>query len=180
MTIFGLRSLSELLHIKFKQFRLDHSKNVQQSWSEVPKIDKYFKTWNQNFYQHQQNNFSLFLTMTKVKIPPEERIYDVDGYWLRAACVCVKDQSESEVSEVLISILRFWKVLKWKSSSCYINTHKKLTCKECQWPLDTFCESLLLGRWKLLTTTIGLHVTMIFCSARMKSTFKILLKDIAM
>jgi len=35
--------------------------------------------------------------MTKVKIPPEERIYDVDGYWLRAACVCVKDQSESEV-----------------------------------------------------------------------------------
>ena len=36
--------------------------------------------------------------MTKVKIPPEDRIYDVDGYWLRAACVCVKDQSETEVS----------------------------------------------------------------------------------
>ena len=35
--------------------------------------------------------------MTKVKIPPEERIYDVDGFWLRAACVCVKDQSETEV-----------------------------------------------------------------------------------
>jgi diphosphoinositol-polyphosphate diphosphatase len=35
--------------------------------------------------------------MTKVKIPPEDRIYDSDGYWLRAACVCVKDHSESEV-----------------------------------------------------------------------------------
>ena len=37
--------------------------------------------------------------MTKVKIPPEERIYDTDGYWLRASCVCVKDQTESEVRE---------------------------------------------------------------------------------
>ena len=45
--------------------------------------------------------------MTKVKIPPEERIYDVDGYWLRAACVCVKDQSETEVSEDLNLILLF-------------------------------------------------------------------------
>lgn len=35
--------------------------------------------------------------MTKVKLPPEHRIYDVDGYWLRAACICVKDHSESEV-----------------------------------------------------------------------------------
>ena len=35
--------------------------------------------------------------MTKVKIPPEDRIYDRDGYWLRAACVCVKDHSENEV-----------------------------------------------------------------------------------
>ena len=176
MTIFGLRSLSELLHIKFKQFSLDHSKNVQQSWSEVPKINKYFKTWNQNFYQ--QNNFSLFLIMTKVKIPPEERIYDVDGYWLRAACVCVKDQSESEVSEVLISILRFWKVLKWKSSSCYINTHKKLTCKECQWPLDTFCESLLLGRCKLLNNWVARDDDLLFCKD--EKYIKILLKDIAM
>ena len=39
--------------------------------------------------------------MTKVKIPPEERIYDVDGFWLRAACVCVKDQSETEVCSML-------------------------------------------------------------------------------
>ena len=36
--------------------------------------------------------------MTKVKCPPEEKIYDDDGFWLRAACVCVKDQSETEVS----------------------------------------------------------------------------------
>ena len=36
--------------------------------------------------------------MTKVKIPREDRIYDVDGLWLRAACVCVKDHSETEVS----------------------------------------------------------------------------------
>jgi len=35
--------------------------------------------------------------MTKVKIPREDRIYDVDGLWLRAACVCVKDHSETEV-----------------------------------------------------------------------------------
>lgn len=35
--------------------------------------------------------------MTKVKIPPEDRIYDVDGYWLRAASVCVKDHTETEV-----------------------------------------------------------------------------------
>jgi len=27
----------------------------------------------------------------------EARIYDTDGYWLRAACVCVKDSNESEV-----------------------------------------------------------------------------------
>jgi len=42
--------------------------------------------------------------MTKVKIPPEDRIYDRDGYWLRAACVCVKDHSENEV--LLISSSR--------------------------------------------------------------------------
>ena len=35
--------------------------------------------------------------MTKVKIAPEDRIYDPDGYWRRAACVCVRDDSESEV-----------------------------------------------------------------------------------
>jgi diphosphoinositol-polyphosphate diphosphatase len=35
--------------------------------------------------------------MTKVKIAPEDRIYDVDGYWLRAACVCIRDDSEAEV-----------------------------------------------------------------------------------
>ena len=39
--------------------------------------------------------------MTKVKLPPEHRIYDVDGYWLRAACICVKDHSESEVSPIV-------------------------------------------------------------------------------
>ena len=40
--------------------------------------------------------------MTKVKIPREDRIYDVDGLWLRAACVCVKDHSETEVSLSLV------------------------------------------------------------------------------
>ena len=43
--------------------------------------------------------------MTKVKIPPQDRIYDVDGYWLRAACVCVKDHSETEVIKILQIIL---------------------------------------------------------------------------
>ena len=40
--------------------------------------------------------------MTKVKIPPEDRIYDRDGYWLRAACVCVKDHSENEVRKKFV------------------------------------------------------------------------------
>ena len=35
----------------------------------------------------------------KIKTPPEDRIYDDDdGFFLRAASVCVKDQNESEVS----------------------------------------------------------------------------------
>ena len=34
----------------------------------------------------------------KIKTPPEDRIYDVDdGFFLRAASVCVKDHNESEV-----------------------------------------------------------------------------------
>jgi hypothetical protein len=28
--------------------------------------------------------------MAKVKIPPEGKMYDSDGFWLRAAAVCVK------------------------------------------------------------------------------------------
>ena len=35
--------------------------------------------------------------MTKVKMSPDDRIYDSDGLWLRSACVCVRDESESEV-----------------------------------------------------------------------------------
>ena len=52
-------------------------------------------------YLQRKNKKNLLKTkkniMTKVKIPPEDRIYDRDGYWLRAACVCVKDHSENEV-----------------------------------------------------------------------------------
>ena len=34
----------------------------------------------------------------KIKTPPEDRIYDDDdGFFLRAASVCVRDQNESEV-----------------------------------------------------------------------------------
>jgi hypothetical protein len=40
---------------------------------------------------------SMMTKMAKVKISPEGKIYDTDGFWLRAAAVCVKDDSESEV-----------------------------------------------------------------------------------
>lgn len=33
----------------------------------------------------------------KKKKSESERIYDLDGYWLRAACVCVRERSEEEV-----------------------------------------------------------------------------------
>lgn len=46
--------------------------------------------------------------MTKVKLPPEDRIYDVDGYWLRAACVCVKDHSETEVRQRQVFLGQNW------------------------------------------------------------------------
>ena len=38
----------------------------------------------------------LFPTMVKEKIN-SIRIYDEDGYRLRAACVCVRDETEQEV-----------------------------------------------------------------------------------
>ena len=50
--------------------------------------------------------------MTKVKLPPEDRIYDVDGYWLRAACVCVKDHSETEVRQRQVCFRLFRSLLK--------------------------------------------------------------------
>ena len=43
--------------------------------------------------------------MAKVKIPPEGKIYDSDGFWLRAAAVCVRDESESEVSYFFVRSL---------------------------------------------------------------------------
>ena len=36
--------------------------------------------------------------MPKVQISPENKIYDGDGYLMRVACVCVRDNSENEVS----------------------------------------------------------------------------------
>jgi hypothetical protein len=36
-----------------------------------------------------------------------DRIYDCEGFWLRAACVCVRDDSESEVSAKLSCKLFF-------------------------------------------------------------------------
>ena len=56
------------------------------------KRKKYLQRKNKKNLLKQKKNI-----MTKVKIPPEDRIYDRDGYWLRAACVCVKDHSENEV-----------------------------------------------------------------------------------
>ena len=39
----------------------------------------------------------------KVKTPPEDRIYDDDdGFFLRAASVCVKNKNESEVKYYVI------------------------------------------------------------------------------
>ena len=37
------------------------------------------------------------MMMTKVKTPPEDLIYDIDHFFLRAACVCVRDETEAEV-----------------------------------------------------------------------------------
>jgi len=65
------------------------------------KTKKYLQEKPQKIYLKQKNLKNI---MTKVKIPPEDRIYDRDGYWLRAACVCVKDHSENEV--LLISSSR--------------------------------------------------------------------------
>ena len=58
----------------------------------VRKEKNTYKEKTRKIYLKQKKNI-----MTKVKIPPEDRIYDRDGYWLRAACVCVKDHSENEV-----------------------------------------------------------------------------------
>lgn len=45
----------------------------------------------------------------KIKTPPEDRIYDDnDGFFLRAASVCVKDHNESEV------IIRFKYVYNYR------------------------------------------------------------------
>ena len=40
--------------------------------------------------------------MPKVQISPENKIYDGDGYLLRVACVCVRDNSENEVCNLCI------------------------------------------------------------------------------
>lgn len=66
-------------------------------------------TWNgcQNTQQKKSG-----IRMTKVKIPPEDRIYDVDGYWLRAASVCVKDHTETEVSSQHTQHSHHWRALQ--------------------------------------------------------------------
>ena len=50
----------------------------------------------------------------KIKTPPEDRIYDDDdGFFLRAASVCVRDQNESEVfNEILKHYLIFLRCRK--------------------------------------------------------------------
>lgn len=42
--------------------------------------------------------------MVKEK-PNSTRIYDEEGYRLRAACICVKDESESEVCKKIITFI---------------------------------------------------------------------------
>ena len=55
-----------------------------------------------------QENLSkpLFAAFRKVELPIEERIYDSNGFLLRAACVCVKDSSENEVNYTFFQILK--------------------------------------------------------------------------
>lgn len=50
--------------------------------------------------------------ISKVKIPPEGKIYDSDGFWLRAAAVCVRDDSESEVKAHGYRGFEFYKCLQ--------------------------------------------------------------------
>ena len=56
--------------------------------------------------QYTTGQFAKDTNMTdKIKTPPEDRIYDDDdGFFLRAASVCVKDQNESEVNVVIMII----------------------------------------------------------------------------
>ena len=66
--------------------------------------------------------------MTKVKCPPEEKIYDDDGFWLRAACVCVKDQSETEVSWIFFISKYNWHAVVLKNCSHLQKKIRNGTC----------------------------------------------------
>ena len=46
--------------------------------------------------------------MPKVQISPENKIYDGDGYLLRVACVCVRDNSENEVCVLDLLTPQLW------------------------------------------------------------------------
>ena len=69
----------------------------------------------------------------KIKTPPEDRIYDDDdGFFLRAASVCVRDQNESEVINAIrkhyfIFLIVTFIVLdinyNFMNTRCYLSHH---------------------------------------------------------
>ena len=78
-----------------------------------------------NFFYSQlslDRRSKTYIMTNKIKTPPEDRIYDDDdGFFLRAASVCVRDQNESEVfiairKHYLIFLfylhLSFWKLIR--------------------------------------------------------------------
>ena len=49
--------------------------------------------------ENKKSGFKYTKMTNKIKTPPEDRIYDDnDGFFLRAASVCVKDHNETEVN----------------------------------------------------------------------------------
>ena len=54
----------------------------------------------------------------KIKTPPEDRIYDDDdGFFLRAASVCVRDQNESEVLNEIQKNINFLTLQYYRSGN---------------------------------------------------------------
>ena len=73
----------------------------------------------------------------KIKTPPEDRIYDDDdGFFLRAASVCVRDQNESEVlnairkhyliflrCHILVTLIVLDINYNFMNTRCYLSHH---------------------------------------------------------
>jgi hypothetical protein len=66
----------------------------------------------------------------KVKISAEGKIYDSDGFWLRAAAVCVRDDSESEVITFTSRQLKMHKQTVRAIKNCRRCKNSRCGCKK--------------------------------------------------